>query len=692
MEKPIRYLNYPNQRFIINTVPWRDLLPTEIKRSVCPYDCPDTCSLLVYVEDGIVKKVAGDPDHPFTRGTLCPKMNHYERTVHSSTRLTRPLIRTGPKGKGEFRSASWNEAVEHITGRWRDIIARYGAEAIVPCSYAGTMGLVQRNCGHAFFHRLGASRLERTICSPAKDVGWKIVMGDTPGLHHDEVLHSDLVILWGINAAATSIHMLRGVHEARKRGAGIWLIDTYETRTARSVDRVFITRPGSDGALALGMMHVVVRDKLADEAFIGKYVQGFAELRDTVLPDYTPEAVGRITGLPAATIEEMARAYGRAKAPFIRLGSGLSRYANGAMTVRTITCLPALVGAWGKPGGGLLAGVSTGSAFQGSLITREDFISKPTRQVNINKLGHALTGLDRPPAMSFYVYHSNPVAVLPDQNKVLRGLEREDLFTVVHERFMTDTALYADVVLPATSSLEHSDIYRSYGHYCVQLAFPAIDHIGEAKSNWDTFRLLASAMGFNEPYFEQTAEDLISGLLVNPSPWLARTDIEKLKSGAPVELSLLPDYKTNYKTSSGKIEILNPSDSEPLPRYVEPNGDGAPYWLMTAPTTLMLNSSFNERDDLLAGKRMTLKMNPADAAARGLTDSQRVIAFNVRGEVVFHLSVTSRVPVGVVVAEGVWWLQKTPGNRSVNALTSQRLTDRGAGSTFYDTKVDVRGG
>ena len=665
-------------------------MPTEIKRSVCPYDCPDACSLLVYVEDGRVNKVAGDPDHPFTRGTLCPKMNHYEKTVHSPSRLTRPLIRTGPKGKGEFRPVSWNEAIEHIAGRWSDIIARYGAEAIIPCSYAGTMGLVQRNCGHAFFHRLGASRLERTICSPAKDAGWKIAMGDTPGLHHDEVMHSDLVILWGINAAATSIHTLRGVYEAKKRGADVWLIDTYETHTARSADKVFITRPGSDGALALGMMHVLVRDNLADAAFISKYVQGYEELRDTILPEYPPAAVSRITGLPAETIEDMARAYGRAKAPFIRLGSGLSRYANGAMTVRTITCLPALVGAWSRPGGGLLAGVSTGSAFDISRITREDFISNQTRLVNINRLGHALTELDGPPATGFYVYHCNPVGVVPDQNKVLEGLAREDLFTVVHERFLTDTALYADVILPATSSLEQSDIFRSYGHYCAQRAYPAIEPIGEAKSNWDTFRLLAAAMGFSDPYFKQTADDLIGEILANPSPWLAKTDVEKLKMGLPVELPLPLDYKTDFKTPSGKIEILSPSDSQPLPRYTEPYGDDAPYWLMTAPTPVMLNSSFNERDDLLSKERMTLKMNPADAAAKEFSDGQRVIAFNVRGEATFYLAVTQRVPAGVVVAEGVWWLQKAPGSRTVNALTSQRLTDRGAGSTFYDTKVNVR--
>jgi anaerobic selenocysteine-containing dehydrogenase len=666
------------------------IVSAEIKRSVCPFDCPDTCSLLVHVNNGSAVKVIGDPDHPFTRGSLCPKMNHYERTVHSPERLTRPLIRTGPKGKGVFRPTTWPEAVSHIAVRWRDIITRYGGEAIVPCSYAGTMGLVQRNCGHAFFYRLGASRLERTICTPAKDSGWKTVMGDTLGLHPDEIMQSDLIILWGINAVATNIHLLHGVREARKRGARIWLVDTYETHTAKIADRVFLTRPGSDGALALGMMHVLAMEHLVDEAFIGEYVAGYAKFRDEVLPDYTPAHVHRITGLSAATIEEMARAYGRARVPFIRLGGGLTRYGNGAMSVRCIACLPALVGAWSKQGGGLMSNIATGAAVDSAGITREDFMGKPTRTVNINQLGRALTELADPPVMSFYVYHSNPAGVVPDQNKVLAGLAREDLFTIVHERFLTDTALYADVVLPATTSLEHGDIYRAYGHYCIQRAFPAIAPVGGAKSNWDTFQLLAHAMGFNEPYFKQTADDMIDQLLSNPGEWLAKTDLAKLKTGIPVELPLEPDYKTAYKTASGRIEILNNSDAEPLPRYLSPNGDLARYWLMTAPMPLMLNSSFNEREDLLAKERMTLKMSPADATQEGLRNGQRVIAFNERGEAAFYLLVTSQVPAGVVVAEGVWWLKRAPGKRTVNVLTSQRLTDRGAGSTFYDTKVNVR--
>lgn len=665
-------------------------MTTESKRSVCPYDCPDTCGLMISVQNGRVDSIAGDPQHPFTRGTLCPKMTHYERTVHSPMRLTSPLIRCGAKGEGAFRPASWAEAISHIADRWRQIIKTYGAEAILPYSYAGTMGQVQRNCGHPFFYRLGASRLERTICSSSKDAGWKAVMGNTLVMHPDEVTASDLVIIWSLNAVATNIHFLSGLREAKKRGAQVWLIDTYATPTAKLADRVFLTRPGSDGALALGMMHVLAREGLVNQAFIKEHVQGYDDFAAKVLPSYPPEKVSEITGLPAATIEGMARLYAKARAPFIRLGSGLCRYGNGSMTVRTVSCLPALTGAWTKAGGGVMVNLGTGAALDTAVVTREDFLRSPTRVVNMNQLGQALTELTGPPIMSLYVYHSNPAAIAPDQNKVLAGLAREDLFTVVHERFMTDTARYADVILPATTSVEHSDIYRSYGHYCVQLARPAIAPVGEAKSNWEVFRLLAEAMGFTEPFFKQTAENLIETMLASPSPWLAKTDLGKLRAGEAVELPLAPDYKLAFKTPSGKIEILNQTDPEPLPRYLPPHGDDAPFWLMTAPTPIMLNSSFCERSDLLAGQVMTLQMNPADAAAKGLADGGRVVAFNERGEVTFILRVTSGVPTGVIVAEGVWWLKDAPGSRSVNALTSQRLTDRAAGSTFYDTKVDVR--
>jgi len=662
----------------------------EIKRSVCPYDCPDACGLLVHVDGGRAVKVSGDPDHPFTRGALCPKMVNYERTVHSPRRLTRPLIRIGPKGRGEFRPATWEEAIERIATRWQDIIRRWGSEAILPCSYAGTMGLVQRHAGFPFFHRLGASRLERTLCSPAKDYGWKAVMGSTLAPHPDEAAASDLIILWGVSAVATNIHFLHAVRQARAAGAKVWAINTYADRTARLADRFIAVRPGSDGALALGMMHVIAADGLADTAFLAAHVQGYPEFAAKILPEYPPEKVNALTGIPAEEIVDLARAYAAARAPFIRLGSGLSRYGNGAMTVRAIVCLPAVTGAWAKAGGGLLASVATGGAFDMARITREDLLPRPVRTININQVGSALTTLDGPPVMSFYVYSNNPAVVLPDQNAVLKGLSREDLFTVVHERFLTDTAKYADVVLPATSSLEHTDLYRSYGHYCVQLAHPAIPPVGEAKSNWDVFRLLADALGFgSEPFFNRTTEEVVDSLLEAPGPWLAKADLAALRAGRPVELPLPPDYKMQFGTPSGKIEILNPAEAEPFPRYLAPHGDPEPLWFMSAPTPYLLNSSFSERPDLVAKAPVELMMNPADAAARNLTDGQTVAAVNRRGRVLFRLRVTPGVPAGVVVSEGVHWLDDSPGGRSVNALTAQRLTDRAAASTFYDVKVEV---
>ena len=663
----------------------------EIKRSVCPYDCPDSCGLLVEVAEGKAVRVSGDPEHPFTRGILCPKMNHYERTVYSPLRLTTPLARTGPKGSGQFHSLSWTKAVERISVQWKEIIGRYGAEAILPYSYAGTMGLVQRNSGHPFFYRLGASRLDRTICAPAKEAGWKAVMGNTLAPHPDEMSFSDLVILWGINAVATNIHQLHAVREAKKKGAQVWLVDTYETPTAGMADRTFVIHPASDGALALGIMHVLVRENLLDQDFLSASVQGFNEFQSKILPDMSPERVGSFTGLSAETIEFIARAFGKARAPFIRIGAGLSRYGNGGMNVRSIVCLPALVGAWGKKGGGAFVGTSTAGAFAMSEITREDFMAGEPRVVNMNQLGHALNSLGNPPIQSLYVYHSNPASITPDQNQVLKGLAREDLFTVVHERFMTDTARYADIVLPSTSSLEHSDIYRAYGNYCVQQVKPAIPPVGESKSNWEVFSLLAQAMGFPEPFFRQSADDLIRHVLSIPAPLRKGIDEKAFAAGKAVEIPLPEGYKTQYKTPSGKLEILNPKEARPLPCHLPPHGGKEPYRLMTAPSLYALNSSFREREDLRRqDKAMFLQMNPGDAREKGLKDGERVVAFNDLGEVSFILQLTPRVPPRVAVAAGVWWLEHCPGRRSVNALTSQRLTDMGRGSTLYDNTVDVR--
>jgi anaerobic selenocysteine-containing dehydrogenase len=581
--------------------------------------------------------------------------------------------------------------MDRITKRWQKIIGQYGPEAILPYSYAGTMGLIQRNAGHPFFHRLGASRLDRTICSPAKDVGWRIVMGETPAPHPDEVSASDLVILWGINARATNIHFLHGVNKAKQKGATIWLIDTYQTLTSSVADQTHIVRPGSDGSLALGLMHLLVRDDLIDHHFLKSHVQGFEELKEKILPDFSPEKVSFFTGLSEETLGFMAKAYGSATNPFIRLGSGLSRYGNGAMTIRAIACLPAFVGAYGKRGGGCLAGTSTAGAFAMNEVLREDFMMRKVRIINMNRLGWALNELKNPPIQSLYVYHSNPAAVTPDQNQIIKGLVREDFFTVVHERFMTDTARYADIVLPSTSSLEHGDLYRSYGSYCIQRAKAAIPPIGESKSNWEVFSLLAQRLGFPEPFFRQTADDLIDHLLSIPSPMREGIDREAFSAGKAVEIPLPADARMRFKTPSGKIEILNPRESHPLPCYLPPHKGNFPFRLMTAPSLYCLNSSFREREDLRKKeKAMFLQMNPVDAELKGMIKGDSVTAFNELGETPFILRITPKVPSGVVVAEGIWWLEHSPGLRSVNTLTSQRLTDQGGGSTFYDNTVDVR--
>jgi len=665
-----------------------------IVRSVCPYDCPDTCGLLVEVEDGRAVRVSGDPAHPMTRGLLCPKMNHYERTVHSPRRLTTPLMRTGPKGEGRFEPLSWDKAIGRICSRWKDLVAGYGGECVLPYSYAGTMGLVQRNSGHPFFYKLGASRLERTICSPAKEAGWKAIMGDTMAMDLAEIGQSDLAILWGINAAATSIHVMRDAQTARRRGARLWAIDTYRTPTCEAADEAFIVRPGGDGALALGMMHVMVREGLADRTFIRDNVLGFEEFAEKVLTECSPELMSPVCGLPAAVIERMAREFVAAKAPFIRLGSGLTRYGNGAMTVRTIACLPALSGAWQQPGGGVFVGTATGDAFPLHRVTREDFMERPTRWVSMNQLGAALTELSDPPIMSLYVYSSNPAAVTPDQNAVIKGLERNDLFTVVHERFLTDTARYADIVLPATSSLEQPDLYRCYGGYQSQRCAAAIPPVGEAKSNWEVFSLLAAGMGWDEPFFRQSADDLVEQLLDFDTPWRDAGTTRRLREGEPVLLTPPSKSKCDWKTPSSRIEICNDRVPEPLPRLLATHaaGDGFPLRLQPATTPYALNSSFYEQDNLRDKQEcMVLMMHPKDASERGLADGQRVTAYNGLGEVEFVLKATERVPAGTAVTEGIWWREFIPGRRGVNVLTSQRLTDSGRGSTLYDVAVEVQG-
>ena len=455
---------------------------------------------------------------------------------------------------------------------------------------------------------------------------------------------------------------------------------------------MILVKPGSDGALALALVHVLAREGLADEAFLSREAVGWPELRARALTDYAPEAVSARVGLPKEAIEALARTLAQARAPFLRVGGGLSRYGNGAMTVRSIVALGAVLGVFDRPGGGVLLSTSADQAFDMSPLLCEDLEPRPARRVNINELGRALTELGGPPVRSLYVWCANPAAVAPDQGAVLRGLSREDLFLVVHERYMTDTARYADVVLPATTSLEHADLYRSYGHYTVQRVHPAIPPLGEARPNWDVFRSLAAAMGFFEPIFRMTADEAIE-LLVGrvDEAWTGEGGRARLLAGEAVVLA--PPPGPRWGTPSGKIELLNPREREPLPRFLPTHAEGGlPLRLVTAPALHTLNSSFQERPELRArAGGMALKLAPSEAAARGLKEGQRVVAFNELGEVSFRLRLAEGVPPGVAVAEGVFWLAHA-GASNVNALTSQRLTDEAGGSTFYDNRVEVRAG
>ena len=665
----------------------------EIKPSVCPYDCPDCCGLLITVEDGKAVCVAGDPEHAFTRGTLCPKMAHYERTVHSPKRIMTPLRRIGQKSEGRFIPIGWDEAIEEIAGRWQSIIRDYGAEAILPYSYAGTMGTIGYSAGHALFYALGATSLDRTICAPAKSRGYRDVMGATLPTAPQEAQHSDMIVLWSISMLATDIHFRHDIEMARKRGARVYCIDTYRTKTADYADAFLCPRPGTDGALALAILHVLVQGGLADRAFLKEYVQGADELEQKVLPHYTPEAAAAITGVPAADIRAFAHAYGNARAPFIRLGSGQSRYVNGAMTSRLITCLPAFVGAYAKKGGGLLTSASGSHAFDKNIIRRPDLEHPGVRHINMCELGRALNDTNlTPPVKALYIYSSNPACTAPDQNQVLRGLQREDLFTVVHERFLTDTTRYADIVLPATTSLESEDLYYSYGHYTIQRARAVIPPVGESKSNWQTARLLAKAMHLTDPIFTKTEEDLVEALIAStreawPLP-LTGEALQRLRDSHPVDLPLPEDYKLHFATPSGKIEIQNPRCQPPLPDYLPPHKNSEPFHLINAPDMRILDSSFNERGELTRGNIMTLLIHPEDAAARGLQDGDPVRARNQRGHAHFTLKLSDRVKRGTLVTEGVWWQAYTKDGNT-NRLTSMRLTDKDGGSTFYDVSIDI---
>lgn len=660
-------------------------------KSVCPYDCPDACGLIVSVDDNKVISVRGDRDHAFTRGTLCPKMAHYEKVIHSPLRLKSPMKRVGKKGIGEdqYTRISWDEALDAIVNNFKETIDTYGSESILRYSYAGTMGVIQSPAADYFFRRIGATDQDRGICSPAKQAGFRSVYGETLGIKPQEAQHSDCIVLWGINATATDVHILHDVNIAKKNGARVWIIDTHKTYTFSQAHEHIYVKPGSDGALALGMLHIIHRDGLADTDFIKEHVQGYDELVKEVLLNFTPEKASDICGVSVDRMTEFAHAYATSKAPFIRLGSGLSRYGNGAMTCRAINALPAVVGAWQHLGGGLLSSAS-GSKFVGKEVMQQVHVHAPAKRLMpMVKLGEMLTDPEGTKIHSLYVFSTNPAITAPDQNIVRKGLMRNDLFTIVHERFFTDTCKYADIILPATTSVEHDDIYNSYGHYTIGTGYKLIDPVGESRSNWQVIAELAKRMGLEDAFFNLSERELIEQI-VHTSSRISKRDQELILNGEPVEMTVPENYKMDFKTPSGKIELYNPQDVEPLIRYMPPYGDNAPFWLIIGNDIRILDSSFCELD-FNDPELMKLRIHPEDAKMYNINDGAEVEIYNNRGSVKIKAYYDDEVQRGTLVTLGVWWQsQSSDPHVAINALTAARPTDQGWGSTFYDVQVHIR--
>jgi anaerobic selenocysteine-containing dehydrogenase len=667
-------------------------------RAVCPHDCPDTCAMLVEVDDaGRAVRVKGDPAHPFTHGGLCVKVNHYERRTYHEDRVLYPMKRTGKKGEGKFARISWNEALDTIATELKTI-ASENPESILPYSYAGTMGLLQGgSMDRRFFHRLGASLLDRTICSSAGMYGMRYTVGASVGTNPETVDQAKYILIWGSNIITSNIHLWRYILKARSRGAKIVTIDPLRTRTGDQSDEHIAIMPGTDGALALGMMHIIVRDGLLDQDYIDQYTIGFDQLVSRV-QEYPPPRVSEITGISEQTIERMTHEYATESPAFIRVNYGLQRHAGGGMAVRNIFCLPALIGAWRHPGGGAVLSTSGFFKYNYAALERPDMVRGNPRTINMSQLGEALTNVE-PPVRALIVYNSNPGSVAPNQQRVLAGLKREDLFTVVLEHFQTDTADYADIVLPATTQLEHLDIHRSYGHTYSMLNTPAIQALGESKPNTEIFRLLAERMGFNDTCFKDSDEDLVQQAMDGLN---GNVTLEELKTHgwASLQVGDAPFARGGFPTPSGKCEFYSErlKDLDPLPTYIPPREDRLsnpslakrfPLALISPPAHHFLNSTFV---NLFHQKEITptLEIHPADAESRHIEDGVPLEIFNARGSFLAKAVVTTRTRQGVVSAPSVWWNKLVPGGRNANSTTSEEITDIGGGATFYDNLVDVR--
>ena len=675
---------------------------SETRHSVCALDCPDACSLLIDVDpSGQGSKLRGNPAHPVTRGFLCGKVARYLEREYSPDRILYPLKRTGAKGEGRFTRIGWDEALHEIAEKLKSTAAQFGPESILPYSYAGTMGMLNgAGMDRRFFHRLGASRLDRTICATAGSAGLTDALGFRYGIEPEQFRRAKLIIAWGANILDTNVHLWPFIVEARRNGARFYTIDPHRNRTGKLSDRHYAIRPGSDAALALAMMHVIVSEGLEDREWIERNTLGFDELK-TRIHEWTPQRAAELTGLAAEDIAGVAREYAMTRPAAIRLNYGVQRSERGAMAVRAISLLPALTGAWREAGGGVQLSTSQAFHLNRDGLARPDLqfgspLGREARLINMTLLGEALAQLDHPPVKALVVYNSNPAAIAPDQNAVRRGLRREDLFTVVLEQFQTDSADFADIVLPSTTFLEHTDLYTAYGHYYLQLARPALAAPGEALPNTEVFRRLAARMGFDDPCFRDTDDDMIRTLLDSGHPFLDGITLERLDREHSVRLNIgdpfLPFAEGGFGTPSGKCEFhAETLDYEPP---IESRlGDRKlaarfPLEMISPKNGDSMNSTFGYRPEVDA-QTAVLKVHAADASRRAIVTGDAVRIFNDRGQCVLRAVVSDAIAEGVVCAPSVRWSKLAPGGNTVNMLTPQRLTDKGGGPVFYSCLVQV---
>ncbi|GAB4110941.1 MAG: molybdopterin oxidoreductase family protein [Roseiflexaceae bacterium] len=679
-------------------------------RGACPHDCPDTCATITEVQDGRAIRFYADPQHPHTQGWLCAKVRPYLERVYDPNRLTTPLRRVGPKGSGQWEPISWADAIAEIASRWKQIIAEYGPAAILPYSYSGTLGLLQLVvCNERFWNRMGASALDRAICGAAAERAVTATYGARWAPDPQDVLQSKFILIWGHNPASTGPHFMPLLRQAQKQGAYVVVIDPRRTITARSADLHIRPNPASDGALALGLMHVIFSEELHDEAWLEANSVGWRELRDRA-SEFPPDRVATITGVPAEVIIDLARRYATTKPALLKFADGVQRHGNGGQTARALCCLPGVVGQVGVRGGGLSYSTSGYTTWGGlEVTTRASECPPPPRTINMNRIGAALLGeVDGPPIKSLFVFCANPVGSSPNAGKIVAGLQREDLFTVVHELFMTDTAEYADIILPATSQLEHLDLHKAYGQRTIQLNQPAIAPLGECKSNWDMIRLLAEAMGYTEPWLHESGETVIRSVLMamrEQNPHFAHITYEGLQEHGYIPLHFEPGSEVpfadgRFPTPSGKLELrcdaLAAEGLDPLPNVVTPAEfvhakPEYPLTLISGASHHYVSSSMANQASLMRKEgEPFIEINPSDAAQRSITAGQIVVVESERGWCELRAVITDDVPPGVAVAPKGPWARLSRGRRNINWTTPDALADMAGQSTFHSNRVQIR--